>query len=91
MCSHVKSSLPPRAGRDRIELLRDVQTEQVSDESSDSGGPPGIDREGYSLSWFTGTHHGRRFLTHGGGYLGTATYVSFLPEEKVGVVVLRSY
>ncbi len=71
-------------------MLRDVHKQQVDDEEDGQGGPPGQTREGYSLGWFTGTYHGHQFLTHGGGYLGTATYVSFLPEKNVGVVVLMN-
>lgn len=70
-------------------MLRDLRKQQVADQETD-GGPPGQSREGYSLGWFTGTYHGHQFLTHGGGYLGTATYVSFLPEKNVGVVVLMN-
>ncbi len=71
-------------------LLRDVQTQQVVDGSSDSAKSSSIKRDGYSLGWFTGTFHGRRYLTHGGGYVGTATYVSFLPDDKLGVAVLMN-
>jgi len=71
-------------------MLREVHKQQVDDEETEQGGPPGQTREGYSLGWFTGKYHGHRFLTHGGGYLGTASYVSFLPEKNVGVVVLMN-
>jgi CubicO group peptidase (beta-lactamase class C family) len=71
------------------QLLADIHKQQVADEKPEEW-PPGVLRTGYSLGWFTGTLHGRRFLNHGGGYLGTSTIVSFLPEEKLGVAVLMN-
>ncbi len=44
-------------------------------------------REGFGLGWHRGTFRGRPYLTHGGGYVGAATHVSFLPEHGIGVVV----
>ncbi len=45
-------------------------------------------REGFGLGWHRGTFRGRPYLTHGGGYVGAATHISFLPEHGIGVVVL---
>jgi hypothetical protein len=44
-------------------------------------------REGYGLGWHRGTFRGRPYLSHGGGYVGAATHISFLPDEGIGVVV----
>lgn len=68
-------------------MLAEVHRQQVSMAEAEEF-PRGVVREGYSLGWFTGHLHGRRMLEHGGGYLGTATLVSLLPEDQVGVAVL---
>jgi CubicO group peptidase (beta-lactamase class C family) len=70
-------------------LLRDTQTQQVGDLAAGTG-PPAHKRSGYSLGWFTGKLAEHRYLNHGGGYLGTSTYVSILPDEGVGVAVLMN-
>jgi len=69
------------------ELLQEVHKQQVTMKKPDTT-PGGFVRDGYSLGWFTGTFSGRRFVEHGGGYLGTATIVSLLPDEQIGVAVL---
>jgi CubicO group peptidase (beta-lactamase class C family) len=69
------------------ELLREIHTRQAGSQQPDKG-PGGFTRDGYSLGWFTGTFGGRVMREHGGGYLGTATLVSILPDDKLGVAVL---
>ena len=44
--------------------------------------------EGFGLGWQLGKYRGRPYVTHGGGYIGTAAYVGFLPEEQLGVGIL---
>ncbi len=68
-------------------LLEEVQTRQVVDQNSREE-LPDLKRDGYALGWFTGTFHEHRLLEHGGGYVGTSTVVSFMPDEQVGVAVL---
>jgi CubicO group peptidase (beta-lactamase class C family) len=47
--------------------------------------------EGYGLAWFRGTYRGHGpYFQHGGGYIGTAAHLSFLPEQGLGVVVLAN-
>jgi len=69
------------------ELLREVQSRQVSAGNPEAG-VDGFVRDGYSLGWFTGSFKGHPMLEHGGGYLGTATGVSCLPQDQIGVAVL---
>jgi CubicO group peptidase (beta-lactamase class C family) len=69
------------------ELLREVHKRQVISTRPDSG-PKDFVRDGYSLGWFTGAFHEHPMLEHGGGYIGTATVVSFLPQDQIGVAVL---
>ena len=45
------------------------------------GGSPFPRVDGFTLGWFHGEFRGRRILRHGGGYLGAAAQISFLPEE----------
>lgn len=45
---------------------------------------------GYGLGWHVGTYRGRPYATHGGGYIGTATHFSYLPEHGLGMVVLTN-
>lgn len=46
--------------------------------------------DGFGLGWMLGTYRGRPYVTHGGGYVGTAAHMSFLPEQGLGVVVLSN-
>ena len=45
---------------------------------------------GFGLGWSLGTYRGRPYASHGGGYVGTAAHVSFLPDDGLGVVVLTN-
>jgi CubicO group peptidase (beta-lactamase class C family) len=44
----------------------------------------------YGLGWFLGAHEGRRLILHGGNIDGMSALVSFLPEERIGVVILTN-
>jgi CubicO group peptidase (beta-lactamase class C family) len=44
----------------------------------------------YGLGWLITAYKGHLLLTHGGGIDGFITLVSFLPRDKVGVVVLSN-
>lgn len=46
--------------------------------------------DGFGLGWMLGTYRGRPYVTHGGGYVGTAAHLSFLPDDGLGVVVLAN-
>ncbi len=84
---HITGKTPKGQNLISPELLREMHTQQATDPEPGDG-PPGLVSEGYSLGWFTGKYAGRPILWHGGGYVGTATHVSFFPEEGVGVAVL---
>lgn len=55
-------------------------------ENDDAWGP--FTRDGYGLGWHIGTYDGSRQLHHFGGFPGFHTHVSFLPDERLGAVVL---
>lgn len=44
----------------------------------------------YGWGWFIRDIHGERLLEHRGGYAGASTYVSFMPDKQVGLVVLSN-
>ncbi len=47
--------------------------------------------EGFGLGWQLGTYRGTTPLAmHGGGYIGTAALLAFMPEKKIGLVVLAN-
>jgi CubicO group peptidase (beta-lactamase class C family) len=48
----------------------------------------GITRTGYALGWNIGTYNGETVLQHNGGFSAFYAHVSFMPERKLGVVVL---
>jgi len=47
-------------------------------------------REGFGLGWQRGSYRGQLELRHGGGYVGAASYLCFLPELELGFVLLAS-
>jgi CubicO group peptidase (beta-lactamase class C family) len=44
----------------------------------------------YGLGWIVGTRVGKRFIHHGGSITGFQAWAGFLPQEKLGVVVLTN-
>src|SRR5205807_7353534 len=42
---------------------------------------------GYGFGWFVQDFRGRTWVNHGGNIDGMAALVSFLPDERIGVVV----
>lgn len=47
-------------------------------------------RDGYAWGWYTGDYKGQRMLHHFGGFAGYHAHLSFIPEEKIGLVVLNN-
>jgi CubicO group peptidase (beta-lactamase class C family) len=45
---------------------------------------------GYGLGWFVTDYKGRRLVEHGGNVDGMTAQVAFLPDEKLGVVILAN-
>lgn len=45
---------------------------------------------GYGLGWRISHHAGRKVVSHGGSLDGVATHLYWLPEERLGVVVLTN-
>ena len=53
-------------------------------------GPDGspFDQEEYGYGWSHGNLHGNRVLSHGGGFAGFRSIVSFMPDMGIGVTVM---
>ncbi|MBL0940269.1 MAG: serine hydrolase [Gemmatimonadaceae bacterium] len=50
----------------------------------------GIQVTGYGLGWNIGTLGTDTILVHGGGFPGFATHMSFMPQQKLGIVVFAN-
>jgi CubicO group peptidase (beta-lactamase class C family) len=49
---------------------------------------PDLERSGYGMGWLDFTYHGgHRFISHAGGIDGFTTYVAFLPDDDLGLVI----
>jgi CubicO group peptidase (beta-lactamase class C family) len=44
----------------------------------------------YGLGWFNSSYQGHKLIHHGGNIDGFSTMVSFMPREKLGVIVLTN-
>lgn len=44
----------------------------------------------YGWGWFVRNEYDQTLLEHRGGYSGASTYMSFMPEQKIGLVVLSN-
>jgi CubicO group peptidase (beta-lactamase class C family) len=51
---------------------------------------PEVGQASYGFGWFVQQYRGRRWLHHGGAIDGFIAFVSFLPQENLGVVVLSN-
>ena len=51
-----------------------------------------INRTHYGLGWYVGNSHlsGDPLISHGGGYRGFSTHISYMPNRKIGVVTLSN-
>jgi CubicO group peptidase (beta-lactamase class C family) len=44
-------------------------------------------REDYGLGWYVGKYREETVLSHGGGFAGFSSFISYMPERKIGVAV----
>jgi CubicO group peptidase (beta-lactamase class C family) len=54
------------------------------------GGARGLRNVGYGLGWQISLLGNDTLLTHGGGFTGFATHMSFMPQHRVGVAVMAN-
>jgi CubicO group peptidase (beta-lactamase class C family) len=69
-------------------LTREMQQRHASTPEPQRTPVPDLFHDGYGLGWQTGSYKGKRFIQHGGGYVGAAALVTMVPDEKFGVAVL---
>lgn len=67
-------------------VLRDLHAPQISLARRFGS----IDRFAYSLGWYHGDYDGDLLVHHFGGYNGFYAHMSFMPERRLGVVVLSN-
>ena len=51
---------------------------------------PELGPRAYGLGWFLRTYRGRQMVFHSGGIDGYGSFLSFVPEENMGVVILSN-
>lgn len=44
----------------------------------------------YGLGWFIDSYRGKKHVNHSGGIDGFSSYISFFPEENLGIVILSN-
>ena len=69
------------------QLAREMQRRHSESEPRKSMVPDLLD-DGYGLGWQTGAYKHKRYIQHGGGYVGTAALVTMVPDENLGIAVL---
>lgn len=47
-------------------------------------------REGYAWGWYSGRYKGRMLLHHFGSFAGFHAHLSFMPDQRIGLVVLNN-
>ena len=51
---------------------------------------PSTHFKGYGLGWSLMDYHGRKVVSHSGGYDGIISYCVLVPEEKLGFIILTN-
>lgn len=54
--------------------------------------PPGFDpgQSGYGMGWLLRSYRGRKLVEHTGGIEGFPSYVGFMPDDDIGIVILAN-
>lgn len=68
------------------QVIKESQQKQVETDASYLD----FKRDGYAWGWYTGNYKDKRMLHHFGGFDGAHAHMSFLPEQKLGLVVLNN-
>ena len=75
-------------------ILPETMQEEYYSKNSDLPVPQGSIRieDGFALGWCVGKYRDptRPYFFHGGGYIGAASYICFLPEHGIGVAALAN-
>ncbi|WP_448568333.1 serine hydrolase domain-containing protein [Thalassotalea ganghwensis] len=49
-----------------------------------------FERDGYAWGWYIGQYKNEKMLHHFGGFAGTHAHLSFIPEQKIAVIILNN-
>jgi CubicO group peptidase (beta-lactamase class C family) len=71
------------------DLVSQMLTPQAKLPEPDSNFP-NHERTAHGLGWMIGAYRGERFIDHGGGYIGTSAWVTFMPDRKIGVAAMAN-
>jgi CubicO group peptidase (beta-lactamase class C family) len=73
-------------------VAREVRTPQIPIRPEGPWGliAPDANFLAYGMGWFMHDHAGHRIVHHGGNIDGNSAMVAFIPEEKLGMVVLTN-
>jgi CubicO group peptidase (beta-lactamase class C family) len=83
--------LPDGSALFSAKLHKEMWTPQtIVPVAPDSAETTGTRFRDYGLGWFVEDYRGALRVTHTGGLVGMVSYVSLLPEQHVGVVVLTN-
>jgi CubicO group peptidase (beta-lactamase class C family) len=74
-------------------VIRQTHTPQTIIPAVPYGNPgyPSKHFQAYGLGWFLEDYQGRMHISHSGGVDGMISEAAFLPEEKLGLVILTNY
>jgi CubicO group peptidase (beta-lactamase class C family) len=71
-------------------LTKAIRTQQRAQVATDGVGYEDFARSRYAWGWYVGDYKGQRMLHHFGGFAGFHAHLSFMPEKKMGLVVLNN-
>ncbi len=77
-------------GRGRVAGKRLVSEKGMEEMIAPQSSGGADNAEGFGLGWQRGKYRGQLRLDHGGGYVGSASHVAFLPELGLGLAVLAN-
>jgi CubicO group peptidase (beta-lactamase class C family) len=82
--------LPDGSALFSVARHKEMWTPQTIVPVPDSGGMTRTRFRNYGLAWFLEDYDGSERVTHTGGLIGMVSYVSLLPEQHVGLIVLTN-
>jgi CubicO group peptidase (beta-lactamase class C family) len=76
-------------GRQRLPAAIIERSQQVQT-ATDGEAYQDFQREGYAWGWYEGPYKGHRMYHHFGSFVGYHAHLSFIPEARIGLVVLNN-
>ncbi|MBS3797036.1 serine hydrolase domain-containing protein [Pseudoalteromonas sp. BDTF-M6] len=81
--ANINRDYSPLADHDIFTALHNTQVKQSKEYFTYS-------RDGYTLGWDSASYNGERLLTRFGNYGGYSVHVSFMPEQKLGIIAMTN-